>query len=101
MARAAFESVTSLPSGWRLTIDNAPQGSATLTLEANAGASPIDEETFRKIDLQTTEAIGDTRFEVWGWFTIRAGDAKPRRIPFSTYSFKFVERYPRRRINTP
>jgi hypothetical protein len=95
-----FEGISNVPVGWHVSADNDPSGQASLEAHAKPGAAALDKSALLNLGLQVIEnEVADERLQVWGWLILSSDIEKERRIPLNSYSFEFVERYPRHRLN--
>ena len=99
----AFEGVSNMPMGWKTTVDDDPTWRADFETHSQSGAASIDEAAVEKIGLQIVKTeIGGTRFDIWGAYIMESAEGKEKRVPLDSFSFEFVERYPRHRLyNSP
>jgi hypothetical protein len=98
LVSANFLSMEEFPTGWHISLDNTPGGESTLEAHANPGARPIDERVFHELDLEiTVHDLLAKPFDVWAVFTVTpTEEQKHTQLNFSSYSFNFVARSPRR-----
>ncbi len=97
-----IDSVSRLPPGWGVRIDNPSRSASTFEGHAGTGGAAIDEATFDRIliYLLFSESAAQPR-SVDASFTVLNSTGVSRVIPLSSYSFEFEDVFTRRRLPVP
>jgi hypothetical protein len=99
LEHGTFSGVSELPENWRLTIDNALSGSSILEAHSDDHRYWITARRFESIDLEATVGVNSTgNVDAYGNLVVLSNGETERTLQFSSFSFRFLEAFIRRRL---
>lgn len=97
LSGGVLESVSNLPTGWHVGIDNDEPMQTALVAFVSPGPA-LDEADVEKLGLEVRRQAAETDLRAWGAYVFTFGHGDQKRVPLDSYNFEFVERYARRRL---
>jgi hypothetical protein len=88
VAAGAFDSITKLPVGWTVTIDNDASWQTKVQASVQVGAASLSPESLQKVLLIVREnEFGDLKFNISGIVIVTTDFKTERRIPLRQSDF--------------
>lgn len=99
--KGIFESISNIPAGWKISLDNNASDEAVLIAKSADGhSSAINEAALRNIGIQIVgREFEADRVHIWGSLYFSTDDGLDRVVPWNRYSFKFYEKFHRHRLS--